>query len=132
MAIKQVIVIRKDLKMRRGKECSQASHASLAFLTRRIQNKPNQLARDLLSAVEWEWVNGIFRKVCLQAQSEEELLGVFEAAKEAGLEAHLITDAGITEFDGVPTITAVGIGPDLDERIDAITGSEGKFPLKLY
>ena len=132
MAIKQVIVIRKDLKMRRGKECSQAAHSSLAFLTRRIQNHPTQVARDLLNEVEWEWVNGIFRKVCLQAQSEEELLGVFEAAKESGLEVHLITDAGLTEFDGVPTHTAVGLGPDLDERIDAITGPEGKFPLKLY
>ena len=132
MSIKQVIVIRKDLKVRRGKECAQASHASLAFLTRRIQKNPTRVAKDLLNDVEREWVNGVFRKVCLQAQSEDELLGVFEAAKEAGLEVHLITDAGLTEFDGVATHTAVGIGPDLDERIDAITGPEGKFPLKLY
>ena len=138
--IKQVIVIRKDLKMRRGKEIAQGSHASLAFLTRRIQKYEAQSDKAkepldfyfFMTDVEREWINGIFRKICLQAQSEEELLAVYEAAKEIGLEAHLITDAGITEFNGVSTHTAVGIGPDLDERIDTITGPEGKFPLKLY
>jgi len=38
MDTKQVIVIRKDLKMRRGKECAQSSHATMSFLTRQIQN----------------------------------------------------------------------------------------------
>ena len=50
-----------------------------------------------------------------------------EKAKEAGLEYHLITDSGRTEFDGVPTLTALAIGPDKIEKIDKITGE-----LKLY
>lgn len=32
-ATKQVIVIRRDLKMRRGKEIAQGSHASMAFMS---------------------------------------------------------------------------------------------------
>jgi len=36
MNVKQVIVIRRDLKMRRGKECAQAAHASMMWLTKRI------------------------------------------------------------------------------------------------
>jgi PTH2 family peptidyl-tRNA hydrolase len=47
MTTKQVIVIRKDLKMRRGKEIAQGSHASMAFLTRRI----NQLCTKLITIV---------------------------------------------------------------------------------
>jgi len=35
---KQVIVIRKDLKMRRGKEIAQGAHASIAFLTARFKS----------------------------------------------------------------------------------------------
>ena len=37
MRTKQVIAIRKDLKMRRGKEIAQGSHASMAFLTEGAQ-----------------------------------------------------------------------------------------------
>lgn len=59
--------------------------------------------------------------------TEVELLDIYEKAKAAGLEAHLIVDAGLTEFAGVATATAVGIGPDFSEKIDAVTGG-----LKLY
>ena len=37
--IKQVIVMRHDLKMRRGKQIAQGAHASMAFLTRRLQSR---------------------------------------------------------------------------------------------
>jgi peptidyl-tRNA hydrolase len=33
--MKQVIVMRKDLKMRRGKEIAQGAHASMAFLAKK-------------------------------------------------------------------------------------------------
>jgi PTH2 family peptidyl-tRNA hydrolase len=122
--IKQVIVIRKDLKMRRGKEIAQGAHASIAFLTRKLQNKYSEL---YLTQQEWDWINGIFTKVCLKVNSEEELLEVERKAKEAGLECHLVTDAGLTEFNGVPTKTCLAIGPDESERIDLITGD-----LELY
>jgi PTH2 family peptidyl-tRNA hydrolase len=43
------------------------------------------------------------------------------------MECHLVQDAGLTEFGGVPTYTAVAIGPDYDDRIDPVTGD-----LELY
>lgn len=134
MNVKQVIVIRKDLKMRRGKEIAQGSHASIAFLTRKIQsyakNKGVDEVSDFMkkmSDAELEWINGIFTKVCVTVNSEAELLEVEKKAKEAGLECHLITDRGLTEFNGVPTHTCLAIGPDEAEKIDLITGE-----LKLY
>lgn len=125
MPVKQVIVIRKDLKMRRGKEIAQGSHASIAFLTRRIQNWG--ASHLWTTPPEKEWLNGGFTKVCLQVDSEEALLKVYERAVDAGLEVHLVTDAGLTEFDGEPTKTCLAIGPDYSEKIDTITGD-----LKLY
>ncbi len=124
--IKQVIVIRKDLKMRRGKEIAQGAHASMAWLSRRM-TVAGGVATVPLSDVEARWLTGRFGKVCLQVDTEADLLAVFEAARAAGLEAQLITDAGHTEFHGVPTHTCVGIGPDLAEKIDAVTGT-----LRLY
>lgn len=136
--IKQVIIIRRDLKMRRGKEISQGSHASMAFITRRLQKSvlhsslafgalPHASAKDLFSSIEWEWIEGIFAKVCCQVRNEIELKELYEKAQAAGIEAHLIEDSGLTEFGGVPTITALAIGPDLNEKIDPITGH-----LELY
>jgi peptidyl-tRNA hydrolase, PTH2 family len=37
--IKQVIVMRHDLKMRRGKQIAQGAHASMSFICRRLQEK---------------------------------------------------------------------------------------------
>jgi PTH2 family peptidyl-tRNA hydrolase len=116
--IKQVIVMRNDLGMRKGKMVAQGAHASIAFLTRRIQT--SEILQ--LTPAELEWINGIFAKVCVKVNSEQELLDIYEQAKAAGLETHLITDRGLTEFHGQSTHTCVGIGPDFAEKIDAITG----------
>ena len=122
--IKQVIVVRKDLKMRRGKEIAQACHASIAFISRQLQGGKNSVK---ISDVAREWIESSFAKVCLQVNSEEELMEIKAKAECAGLEVHLVTDAGLTEFDGVPTKTCLAIGPDYSEKIDPVTGS-----LKLY
>lgn len=129
--VKQVIAIRKDLRMRRGKEVAQGAHASIAFMTNRLRQKAyaeghgddwgvDALAR--FSQAEWQWIEGNFRKICVIVHSEEELLSIYKDAKEAGLVAELIEDSGLTEFGGVPTYTAVAIGPDYDEKIDPVTG----------
>jgi PTH2 family peptidyl-tRNA hydrolase len=131
---KQVIVIRRDLKMRRGKEIAQGSHASMAFLAKAVTNAAND--SDIFeSASAWwklseparDWLEGKFTKVTCQVDTEVELLDVYQKALDAGLEAHLITDQGATEFHGVPTNTCIAIGPDYSDRIDAVTRH-----LKLY
>jgi PTH2 family peptidyl-tRNA hydrolase len=123
--IKQVIVVRKDLHMRRGKEIAQGSHASMAFITRQLLTVGTMEMH--LTDAAWTWLNGQFTKVCLQVNSEQELLDLHMKAIAAGLESHIITDAGKTEFNNVPTKTCLAIGPDEAEKIDAVTGD-----LRLY
>lgn len=129
MDTKQIIVMRHDLSMRKGKQIAQGSHASMAFLTRRIQKLLSmpQTRSDIISMLtlsdqEVAWIESSFAKVCCRVNSEEELLGRLHAAEELGLESHLITDSGRTEFHGEATNTCIAIGPDLPERIDPITG----------
>jgi PTH2 family peptidyl-tRNA hydrolase len=131
--VKQVIIIRKDLKMRRGKEIAQGSHASMAFLSNMFLQSLNSKNFKLPNNVK-EWLEGSFTKVCLQVDSEENLLKIFNKAKQKGLIAEIIKDSGLTEFNGIPTITAIAIGPNLNSQIDEITGSNGEFSefLKLY
>ena len=122
--IKQVIVMRSDLGMRKGKMIAQGAHASIAFLTRRLQRSRflGIPVRPKLTAAEQKWINGIFAKVCVKVGGVAELLGIYEDAKAAGLEVHLITDSGLTEFHGQPTHTCLAIGPDYAEKIDVVTG----------
>lgn len=124
MRVKQVILIRKDLNMRRGKEIAQGSHASMDFLIEPLRqllshNKSPQLD---LTAVEQHWIVHGMAKVCLRVNSEEELIAHHEKALVAGVKSYMIQDSGRTEFHGQPTLTACAIGPDLVERIDEITG----------
>ena len=133
MPAKQVIVIRKDLKMRRGKEIAQGAHAAMAFLTERLRRGTRYLlSREVsvtvpLSLPEREWVDGIFTKVCVRVDSEQALLDIERRAKEVGVICHIITDSGLTEFQGQPTMTCLAVGPDEDEKIDRVTGH-----LELY
>jgi PTH2 family peptidyl-tRNA hydrolase len=123
---KQVIVIRKDLKMRKGKMVSQGAHSSgKVFFDRghieKQEDGPNLLVIPLTEEME-EWVENIFTKVCVGVDSEDELMSIFALAWGANLPCSLIQDAGLTEFDGVPTYTAACIGPAKIVDIDKITG----------
>jgi PTH2 family peptidyl-tRNA hydrolase len=123
-SVKQVIVIRRDLKMRRGKEIAQGSHASGAWLAEAVAAAvgTDGRAEVRLDPVARVWLTGSWRKVTLQVRSEQELVDLHERATELGLRSHLVRDSGRTEFGGVPTLTALAIGPDLAERIDQVTG----------
>lgn len=108
--MKQVIVIRKDLNMRKGKMVAQGSHASLgAFL--RADNKDKK-----------EWMDNGQTKICVGVDSEEELLRIFSFAGQSNLPTVIVRDAGHTELEP-NTLTAVGIGPCENDAVDQITGS---------
>lgn len=127
---KQVIVIRKDLKMRRGKEIAQGSHASMAFITNKLKCDINDgccLRNIYIKEAALDWIHSSFTKVVCRVNSLEEILELCLEAKKAGIENHIITDNGTTEFSGVPTITCCAIGPDYNDKIDKITSH-----LELY
>jgi|PlaIllAssembly_1097288.scaffolds.fasta_scaffold00009_9 PTH2 family peptidyl-tRNA hydrolase len=123
--IKQLIIIRRDLKMRRGKEIAQGAHAAMAFLTSVIS--PEGHFKRALTYKELLWIGGSFTKVVLQVHDWDALINAFQLAREHGIEAKLITDNGTTEFNGVPTVTALAIGPEDSEVLDPLFGN-----LKLY
>lgn len=131
--IKQVIVVRRKFPdgkggffgIRLGKTIAQACHASngAAFLTR-LQNISHSYGLYLLDVADEEmnWYFKKFTKVCVQVQSEEELLEISQKAQEAKLPCFLVQDSGLTEFKGIPTYTCCAIGPALSSEIDKITG----------
>lgn len=133
MSVKQVIVMRKDLNMRKGKMIAQGAHASMKVFFDKMHDIDNGglgdglVTKSLdLTGEEYEWVNGLFTKICVSVNSEQELLDIHKQAKEAGLNCALIKDSGLTEFDGLPTFTCCAIGPNDADAINLITG---KLPL---
>ena len=126
---KQVIVMRKDLGMRKGKMIAQGAHASLKVLTdRRIETATNTggAAADAfaftLTPAMATWLTGRFTKVCVSVDSEAALDEVVARARAAGVPVALITDSGKTEFHGVATKTCCAVGPAWSDEVDAITG----------
>lgn len=134
---KQVIVIRRDLKMRRGKEIAQGAHASMMWLTKRFEDwvafsaitsaQRTSGARATFTDAEREWVADNFRKVTCQVPDEDALLDVVAQACRLEVMAYLVRDSGLTEFGGVETATAAAIGPAWEDDVDKVTGA-----LSLY
>lgn len=125
--VKQVIIVRTDLNMRKGKMISQGAHASMMFITKvmtspRPTSPGRRLCQFTVTADVFKWLTDKFTKVVVGVDSEKELLELHKQATEAGLVSHYVTDEGLTEFKGIPTITALAIGPARSSLINPITG----------
>lgn len=121
MEVKQVIVFRKDLNVRKGKLAAQVAHAAMKFLADAVDEQAPAVIRKFTPA-EKAWLGGSFAKVVVYVESEQELLNLVAEAQRRGIEAHKIIDAGRTEFHGVPTLTCCAFGPDYCDVLDEITG----------
>lgn len=121
---KQVIVMRKDLGMRKGKMIAQGAHASLKVLLDAGAIDDDALTIALAPPLR-AWLTGRFTKVCVGVESEAALDAVVARARAASVPCAVIVDAGVTEFHGVATKTCCAVGPAWVEDVDAITGELG-------
>lgn len=87
----------------------------MAFLAKKA------LRREDFTEAEKAWLEGLFTKVCVRVNSDDELEAVVRAAEKEGIRAETIIDSGKTEFGGVPTRTCLALGPDLASKIDPVT-----------
>jgi len=120
--VKQVIVVRKDLNMRKGKIAAQVAHASMKFL---IDNNEAERGDEMiikLTPTEAMWLTGSFTKIVVGIDSEEALNELIFKANISDIEVHSIIDSGKTEFNGIPTLTCAAFGPCTSEQLDRITG----------
>jgi len=126
--IKQVILVRKDLGMNKGKVAAQVAHASMGAFLKSFQrygfedgdNIQGIMVNYLDHPEVQEWLEGSFAKVVLAVNSEEELKAYHEIAAKAGLNCAYIEDNGTTVFNGVKTPTCLGVGPAKAEVLDVI------------
>lgn len=119
---KQVIVMRKDLNMRKGKMIAQGAHAAMKVLLDAATRTDDALTIPLAGALA-AWLTESFKKVCVSVDSQAALEAVVASARAAGVPCALIVDAGQTEFHGVATPTCCAVGPAWADEVDAITGA---------
>ncbi len=131
---KMMIVMRRDLKMRKGKIAAQAGHACIDAVLMALKKEGRmgdvEMSGDgvALKTVGKEstpltdWFEYGCAKICVYVDSEEALLEIARKAAMRGIAAAVITDAGMTEFHGVPTKTCLALEPLLADVADEITG----------
>ena len=133
MKIKQVIVVRKDLNMRKGKIAAQVAHASLKVFFDKMEvigeydecHTHNGSYKAIIRGITpevYDWMRGAFTKVVVSVDSEDEIYELQDKAKEAGILNAVIIDNGTTEFNGKKTTTCIAIGPASSDDLDPITG----------
>ena len=112
MELKQVIIVRKDLRMGSGKLAAQVAHAAI-LASEKARNKN----------FDWfkEWFNVGQPKIILKVNSLNELETIHKLAQFNNLSPVIVIDAGLTQLDP-GTATCVGIGPAPANLIDKITG----------
>ena len=110
---KQVILVREDLNLPKGKMAAQVAHASVAALMETEKEGKKDIAD--------RWKDEGMKKVVLKVKNAHELKEFKDLAKQKGLVAVIITDAGLTVVKP-GTTTCLGIGPDEESRIDEVTG----------
>ncbi len=110
MELKQVIVVRSDLGMGRGKIAAQSSHASLEAYEKAKKKNPQWVE---------QWKASGQTKVVVKIEGEAELLGLFEKVKNT-LPAALIRDAGRTQIEE-GSVTCLGIGPAPESEVNKFT-----------
>lgn len=109
MTFKQVILVRQDLQLPKGKMAAQVAHASVDCV----------LGSDKKMVDAWRREG--MMKVVLKVKDLDELKDFLKKANNAGLKTALITDAGHTVVEP-GTTTCLGIGPDDEKKIDLVTG----------
>ena len=132
---KMMTVMRRDLKMRKGKIAAQAGHACIDAILMALSKEGRlndfETTNDGIALRDTDkpttplsdWFKYGCAKICVYVDSEEELIDIAEKAKEKDIIAAVITDAGMTEFHGVPTKTCLALEPLPAEVADELTGN---------
>lgn len=110
---KLVILVRKDLKMSIGKISAQVAHGALDAYKISLKKDKNKVKC-------WEDYSGS-AKIVLGVENYDELNKYYNKAKQCGLVCCIIQDAGRTEVSP-GTATVCAIGPDINAKIDMVTG----------
>ena len=107
--MKQVILVRTDLKMRKGKLAGQVAHASIGT----VQKIPNDEVQTWIDKYDQ-------KKIILKVSNLEELGKYEQKCIKAGLDCvYRVVNTGDNQIP-VNEVTCLGVGPTDDEILNGI------------
>lgn len=123
--LKQVIVVRRDLRLKKASIAALAAKASSKFIFDNDVSERGDVLQVDLTQQEAEWLAGPATRIVLGISSESALKQLLFKAELEGLSCYSITNTLQEEesdaaFDEV---LCIAIGPDSSEKIDEITGN---------
>lgn len=122
--MKQVVVMRQDLKMSRADVASCVARASSMFLWNNREETAYDKLCVSLSQEESEWFYGDQKISLLEARSEWVLRAIADRAEIQGLTTSRLTMSNEDEKIAMGSaLVCVAIGPHEDDVIDSITGN---------
>ncbi len=119
--IKQVIVVRKDLNLRKTELASQVATASMGFLLENNESDRYDVINVKLSNEEVDWLNGSFEKIIVGVDSEEDLRDLIFKAELEGIGVYPVHGRVKGKTDDT-TIMCAALGPDDSKIIGHVTG----------
>ena len=120
--VKQVIVVRKDLRLKRGKIASLAAHAAMQFI---IDNNESERPDELqvkLSQQEIQWLKSSSTKDIVGIDSHDALSSLVLRAELNGVNVYSVFDKSCKP-DEIPQLLCAAFGPDEEDQIAEIIGS---------
>ena len=110
---KQVIAVRTDINMSKGKTAVQVAHASVSCC-----NLAKKIDIDMFDL----WQLQGQPKIVVKINSKSDLFELKEKAEFNSLPFYIVQDQGLTQLSP-GTITCIAIGPCLSSKLDSITSS---------
>lgn len=125
--LKQVILVRRDLKMRRASIAALVAKASSEFFLDNNESERSDKLSVNLTPQESEWITSGSTRIVLGVTSENALKSLVFKAELAGLSCYPITSRSPVDkeegLDGLSETLCVAIGPDDSDKIDEVTGN---------
>ncbi|KAM7208582.1 peptidyl-tRNA hydrolase 2 [Naviculisporaceae sp. PSN 640] len=118
---KLVLVVRTDLGMTKGKIAAQCSHATLACYKTLLRAATKKGESSAEAKLLRQWERRGQAKIAVQVKSQEELVALQQKAREVGVTAEAIIDAGRTQIEA-GSMTVLGVGPAPRSKVDLVTG----------
>jgi len=109
--VKQVIVVRTDIKMEKGKIAVQVAHAAVLGSEKAMKMYPK------LYKI---WKNSGMAKIAVRVSSLDELRQIEMEAKRSDIPVSVVQDMGLTQVDP-GTVTCAALGPAMSSKLDKIT-----------
>lgn len=125
--LKQVILLRRDMKLRRAEAAALASKASMTFIIEGDESDRGGSVKVDLSGIEAEWMLGSATRIVLGVASEESMRKLLLKAEIQGVSTYEITGVSDDKVDEGIQLIAAALGPDDGDKLDLITGN-----LKLF